>query len=165
MRKYRLKSEEPYPSLTSRRSHTPNPENRSDIHGYRSYGMEEKYERDVNIQSNVNIPRRRDVPHHWTQNYTSNLDPGYRPSYGLVPSSNPTYGGVNTSAMQRYAPRLDELNHTRMNHVGSRLPLPDTSGVFHPPVPRHGFQAGSFGFAPGPHRPFPKQNSSGWLNE
>ncbi|XP_022877659.1 protein ENHANCED DOWNY MILDEW 2-like [Olea europaea var. sylvestris] len=165
VRKYRLKSEEPYPSLTSRRSHTPNPENRSDIHGYRSYGMEEKYERDVNIQSNVNIPRRRDVPHHWTQNYTSNLDPGYRPSYGLVPSSNPTYGGVNTSAMQRHAPRLDELNHTRMNHVGSRLPLPDTSGVFHPPVPRHGFQAGSFGFAPGPHRPFPKQNSSGWLNE
>ncbi|KAL2495851.1 protein ENHANCED DOWNY MILDEW 2-like [Forsythia ovata] len=176
--KYRLQSEEPFPSLTNRQSHTPNPEHgfrtpdpsmgyprgTTDMHGYRSYETEEKYGRDVNIQPNVNLPGR--PPHSWTQNYGSNPGPGYAPSYGqLVPSANSIYGGMNTSAMQRYAPRLDELNHTRMNRVGSGLPLPDTSGVFRSPVPRPGFQAGSLGFAPGPHHPFPQQNSSGWLNE
>ncbi|KAL2495853.1 protein ENHANCED DOWNY MILDEW 2-like [Forsythia ovata] len=154
--KYHLQSEEPFPSLTNRQSHTPNPEHglrtpdplmgyprgTTDVHGYRSYEMEEKYGRDVNIQSNVNLPGR--PPHSWTQSYRSNPGPGYSSSYGqLVSSANSIYGGMNTSAIQRYAPRLDELNHTRMNRVGSGLPLPDTSSVFHPPVPRPGFQAGS----------------------
>ncbi|CAI9784116.1 unnamed protein product [Fraxinus pennsylvanica] len=175
VRKYLLHSEEPYPSLTNRRSHTPNPEygfrtsdpslgyprGTTDIHGYRSYEME-KYGRDVTIHSNVNLLGRRDHPHSWTPNYTPNPGPGYHPTYGQpVPSGNSTYGGMNTSTMQRYAPRLDELNHGRINHVRSGLPLPDMSGVFRPPVPR----PGSLGFVPGPHHPFPEQNSSGWLNE
>ncbi|CAA2998858.1 ENHANCED DOWNY MILDEW 2 [Olea europaea subsp. europaea] len=180
VRKYSLHSEEPYPSLTNRRSHTPNPEygfrtsdpslgyprGTTDIHSYRSYEMGEKYGRDVNIHSNVNLPGRRDHPHSWTPNYTPNPGPGYHPTYGQpVPSGNSTYGGMNTSTMQRYAPRLDELNHRSINHVRSGQPLPDTSGVFRPPFPRPGFPTGSLSFFPGPRHPFPDQNSSGWLNE
>lgn len=175
VRKYRLHSEEPFPSLINRRSHTPNPEygfrtsdpslgyprGTTDIHSYRSYEME-MYGRDVTIHSNVNLPGRHDHPHSWTPNYTPNPGPGYHPTYGQpAPSGNSTYGGMNTSTMQRYAPRLDELNHRRINHVRSGQPLPDMSGVFRPPVLR----PGSLGFVPGPHHQFPEQNSSGWLNE
>ena len=81
-----------------------------------------------------------------------------------------SYGRMNTSAMQRYAPQLDELNnHTRMSSFGFDRPMPSSSSssIIYDPlaVPRPGFQADPAGFAPGLHHPFSKQNSSGWLNE
>ncbi|KAL2476047.1 Protein ENHANCED DOWNY MILDEW 2 [Abeliophyllum distichum] len=86
--KYLMQSEKPFTSLTNRQSHTPNPEHgfrtpdplmgfprgTTDVHGYRSCETEEKYGRDVNIQSNVNLPGR--PPHSLTQSYRSNSGPG-----------------------------------------------------------------------------------------
>ncbi|KAF9588556.1 hypothetical protein IFM89_013408, partial [Coptis chinensis] len=103
---------------------------------------------------------------------------------GLAPDS--SSGKVTSSAILRYAPRLDELNHTRMIGFGSQTPLIGGSGLrnnlvsqyahgsgtgIHPNV--SGFVPGSgtgihpnmSGFAPGPPHSFPHQNSSGWLNE
>jgi hypothetical protein len=78
------------------------------------------------------------------------LDSGYSAPYHQhhhLGSSVP----ANTSAMQRYAPRLDELN-PYMNPYDS---LPPRPGVQPDPMP----------FAPGQFGPYPPPNSSGWLNE
>ncbi|CAI9784110.1 unnamed protein product [Fraxinus pennsylvanica] len=111
---------------------------------------------------------KQDMVEIWMMIWTSDPSLGYPegPQTSIVIDlmrwrSNSTYGGMNTSTMQRYAPRLDELNHGRINHVRSGQPLPDMSGAFRPPVPR----PGSLGFVPGPHHPFPEQNSSCWFNE
>ncbi|KAL7600423.1 hypothetical protein Lser_V15G27174 [Lactuca serriola] len=98
---------------------------------------------------------------------------------------------AGTSTMQRYAPRLDELNHTRMgpmddmNHSrmgNSRRPEPPPMpmgmgmgnnnnnnrgfGGYGPPMHGPGFGAEPMGFAPGPYNPYSHHNSSGgWLNE
>lgn len=94
--------------------------------------------------------------------YGASLAPGLSSSYRqLGPGSE--YNSLNTSAMQRYAPRLDELN-TRMTNIGSAQQFDDRSG-FYNAVPRPGPGAGSMGFAPGPYRPYSQQSSSGWLNE
>lgn len=92
------------------------------------------------------------------------------PTYGrLNPGPEPSYP-MMTSMLQRYAPRLDELNHPARvpNNIGLYEPrVPPQQhlggggggvggGVYHPPQ----------GFASGPYRPpFPPSNSSGWLNE
>ncbi|KAJ6824964.1 protein ENHANCED DOWNY MILDEW 2-like isoform X2 [Iris pallida] len=72
-------------------------------------------------------------------------------SYGLSSSA------IGSSAMQRYAPRLDETNYA----MGPGNPGPN--------VPLHGptrdVPSDSF-FAPGPRHPFPPQGGSGgWLND
>ncbi|CAN6557766.1 unnamed protein product [Malus baccata var. baccata] len=78
---------------------------------------------------------------------------------------------MNTSVMQRYAPRLDELNHTRMGRLGSEPAIgyqphmSSSNGTYDPRAPRPGQHGGSMGFAPGPHQSYSNQNSAGWLNE
>ncbi|KAL0353693.1 UNVERIFIED_CONTAM: hypothetical protein Sangu_0950600 [Sesamum angustifolium] len=67
--------------------------------------------------------------------------------------------------MQRYAPRLDELNHAQMSSTVPGPFMRDAGGSYHPPAPQPRFRVGPLGFAPGPYRPFSQQNSSGWLNE
>ncbi|KAK6151972.1 hypothetical protein DH2020_014607 [Rehmannia glutinosa] len=91
--------------------------------------------------------------------------PGFPSPFGQL-NPNPGYGEMNTSAMQRYAPRLDELNHGRMSNMVPGPPLHDASGIYHPHGPRPATsQVNSLGFAPGPYRPYSHQSSSGWLNE
>lgn len=85
-----------------------------------------------------------------------NERPAYPPTYPGAHFPSP-YGEMGTSAMQRYAPRLDEMNHARV------VPGPPGNVVgptYHPP------QTGPLGFAPRPyHHSYSQQNSSGWLND
>ncbi|XP_052177141.1 protein ENHANCED DOWNY MILDEW 2-like isoform X3 [Diospyros lotus] len=69
-----------------------------------------------------------------------------------------SYNRTSTSAIQRYAPRLDELNHARMNTSGHEPP-PAGRNLMVDPLPP------PFSFAPAPYRHFSPHNSSGWLNE
>lgn len=70
------------------------------------------------------------------------------------------YGEMGTSAMQRYAPRLDEMHHARVSNI---VPGPPPGAIYNPPQP--GIQ-GSLGFAPRPyHHSYSQQNSAGWLND
>ncbi|KAJ4953052.1 hypothetical protein NE237_029884 [Protea cynaroides] len=82
----------------------------------------------------------------------------------LGSASDSSYHGMNSSAMQRYAPRLDELNRTRMSTSG-----PDTSGtgrnVYDLQGTQTSFHVDSLAFVPGPQRPFSHHSSTGWLNE
>ncbi|XP_039141583.1 protein ENHANCED DOWNY MILDEW 2-like [Dioscorea cayenensis subsp. rotundata] len=73
-----------------------------------------------------------------------------QPNYRLP---NPVMG---SSAMQRYAPRLDETNFA---------PIPGRSGYFDSPDIRRGTPPDSMGFAPGPHQSYSHHGSSGWLDD
>lgn len=183
VKKYSLNGEESCRGMTSRQAYAPSPnpdygfratpdrwmgfpEGRVNSFAYGSYMANEDYERDATIQSHVDV-HGREEPNSWSQRtaYPSYPGPGFPSPYRqLNPAAHSTYGDMNTSAMQRYAPRLDELNHARMSNMVSGPPVHDTSGVYHPPAPRPAFQ-GSLGFAPGPYRPYSQHNSSGWLNE
>lgn len=141
----------------------------------------------VNMDSRGSMSYADDVRSSLGQrgSYFTGHEPGLPASYGHPgAAAQPSYNGMSTSTMQRYAPRLDELNHARTNTLGSELPY-NRSGAYEHPVPRHGaydypvpgsgaydqplhrpgFRVNSLGFAPGPYRPFPQNNSSGWLNE
>lgn len=94
--------------------------------------------------------------------------------YGAHPDPDMgSYNRSSTSTMQRYAPRLDELNHTMMGRPDQQLDEMNHSRNFGPrgmggyapppppPPPMH-----APGFAPGPYNPYSHHNSSGgWLNE
>ncbi|KAK3032465.1 hypothetical protein RJ639_037278 [Escallonia herrerae] len=144
-----------------------------DSRGYRPYAeqMDERYGSQPDFRSRIPFFGQQD-PGTFSQrsSYSMGTDPGFSTPYGhLGPAPDSVYSRTNTSTMQRYAPRLDELNHTRMNSLGSAPPpVPvNRNGVYdyglH--VPRPGFRADSLGFAPGPYRPPSHQNSSGWLND
>lgn len=63
--------------------------------------------------------------------------------------ANLSYNRNNTtSAIQRYAPRLDELNHPRVNNIGPD-PALLTGGVYEPRAPRPYLD--SNGYPPGPY--------------
>lgn len=145
----------------------------SDSLGYRSYNITEV---DENLQ--------RDIDYRSQLRYYGHLDPdlprynylaGHDPGYGYTGSVSSTYAHsaspadlsyrMNTSAMQRYAPRLDELNHTRTNTFGSELPMMNRNSHYDPRAPQPGNQGNPLGFAPGPHSTYPHHNSAGWLNE
>ncbi|KAK9080687.1 hypothetical protein SSX86_000445 [Deinandra increscens subsp. villosa] len=100
-----------------------------------------------------------------------------------TPDATP-YNRTSTSATQRYAPRLDELNHVRgnnlgrsefdeMNHVrmggmGRLEPPPMGSrsvGAYRPSMNAPGLRMDSLGFAPGPYHSYQHNSSGGWLNE
>jgi hypothetical protein len=73
---------------------------------------------------------------------------------------------MNTLAMQRYAPQLDELNHTRpMYTYGSELPMMNRYGFNNRVTPQPQFQGSPIGFAPAPHHAYSHHSSTGWLNE
>ncbi|KAK2987061.1 hypothetical protein RJ640_004787 [Escallonia rubra] len=144
-----------------------------DSRGYRPYAeqMDERYGSQPDVRSRIPFFGQQD-PGTFSQrsSYSMGTDPGFSTPYGhLGPASDSVYSRTSTSTMQRYAPRLDELNHTRMNSLGSAPPpVPvNRNGVFdyNLHVPSPGFRADSLGFAPGPYRPPSHQNSSGWLND
>ncbi|KAK1406971.1 hypothetical protein QVD17_38581 [Tagetes erecta] len=107
-------------------------------------------------------------------------DPGLT-RYGSTATT--PYNRTSTSATQRYAPRLDEMNHVRVNNVGR----PDLDELNHvrmggygrsdphmgsrgvgghrPPENGSGFRLDSMGFAPGPYHPYQHNSSAGWLND
>jgi len=73
---------------------------------------------------------------------------------------------MNTSTMQRYAPQLDELNHTRLMYTyGSESPMMNQYGFNNRVAPQPKFQGSPMGFAPGPHHAYSHHSSVGWLNE
>ncbi|KAK4484783.1 hypothetical protein RD792_007377 [Penstemon davidsonii] len=177
VRKYSLDFKDPNPSLTSSQAYSPthpdtgfmtstdrsmgHPGERTHGNSYRPYTgeMDQRYGRDPTYQSHVNIIGREE-PNSWshrTDYLSSSSGPMYPSPYAQL---NPA---ANTSVMQRYAPRLDELNYPPMNNTFSGPHVPDTRGIYHPPVPRPGSQVGSLGFAPGPYNPYAPHNSSGWL--
>ncbi|KAG8386064.1 hypothetical protein BUALT_Bualt03G0110100 [Buddleja alternifolia] len=156
VRMYTLNNDEPSPSMISRQvAYTPSPNPDFGFGASAEQWMGSPEER-VNSFA-YNIPGRTVTP-------PCHPRPGFPSPYGqLTPAANPSYVGMNTSAMQRYAPRLDELQHGRMNDM---VPAPPVGGIYQHPGPRPPFhQMGSLGFAPGPYRPYSQQNSSGWLNE
>ncbi|KAL6311060.1 hypothetical protein AAG906_011902 [Vitis piasezkii] len=143
--------------------------------GYRhSIRDRDEYGRNADIRSQVQSYGLRDpIGMSQRSNYLAGQDPRFG-QMGSFPSTyghpgsgaESSYSRMNTSAMQRYAPQLDELNPTRMNSFGYERPMPIRNNIYDPLAPpRPGFQADSMGFAPGLHHPFSKQNSSGWLNE
>ncbi|KAL6570808.1 hypothetical protein OROGR_000358 [Orobanche gracilis] len=102
------------------------------------------------------------------QRFVSNAGHGFSSSFGQVnaAAANPGYGETNTSAMQRYAARLDAPNHGQMSSMVNGPPLHEaTGGIYHLGGPRPASHVSSLGFAPGPCRPYSQHNSSGWLNE
>lgn len=191
-RRYRLDSEEPFSSTIHRWSTGVSPgldygirnsgepftsymRGSIDNLGYRhSIRDRDEYGRNADIRSQVQSYGLHDpIGMSQRSNYLAGQDPRFG-QMGSFPSTyghpgsgaESSYSRMNTSAMQRYAPQLDELNHTRMNSFGYERPMPIRNNIYDPLAPpRPGFQADSMGFAPGLHHPFSKQNSSGWLNE
>ncbi|XP_027127604.2 protein ENHANCED DOWNY MILDEW 2 isoform X1 [Coffea arabica] len=95
--------------------------------------------------------------------YMASPAPGFSSVYAQIGA----YSGHNstsTSSVHQYAPRLDGLNAPTVNSMGSAQHLDGRSG-FYNTAPHPGRGSGELGFAPGPYRPYSKQNSSGWLNE
>ncbi|KZV40759.1 hypothetical protein F511_30322 [Dorcoceras hygrometricum] len=146
VRNYSLNTEEQYPNMPgmpSRQSYSPG------LPEYDYRGLNDRrmgYPQGRTDHLHASIPGR-EVPITWTQRieHLSHPEPGFQSPCGpLNAASNPFYDGMNTSAISRYAARLDELNH--MNAV-PRTPAPETIYRYHPPVPEPGYQ----GFAPGPY--------------
>ncbi|XP_038898812.1 protein ENHANCED DOWNY MILDEW 2 isoform X2 [Benincasa hispida] len=128
------------------------------------------YMRDSEIR-----PHIRHYGHPDTDNLRSNYQTGPDPRYSRIGAFPSTYGHLstfpepshwmNTSATQRYAPRLDELNHTRLGGMGAGHQM-NGSSTFDPRERlSSGFRGAPQGFAPGPQYPYSNQNSAGWLNE
>lgn len=161
-------SEEPISNILERRTTIHQPIQGSD---YRLRFSGENFPayqgREADIRARVQMYGHQDsVPfsHRDNDTYFTNAPLSMYPSsysqHGSV--ANPPYDSRNVSAMQRYAPRLDELNHTRMQQ--QRQPYPGRSGGYGTP-PNPEYQPNSLGFASGPYRPYSAQNSSGWLND
>ncbi|TYK08109.1 protein ENHANCED DOWNY MILDEW 2 [Cucumis melo var. makuwa] len=128
------------------------------------------YMRDSEIRSHIHLYGHPD-----TDNLRSNYQAGPDPRYNRVAAIPSSYGRLgtfpepshwmNTSATQRYAPRLDELNHFRLGGMGAVHQM-NSSSTFDPRAhTSSGFRGASQGFAPGPQYPYSNQNSAGWLNE
>lgn len=134
---------------------------------------DERYWRDLDIRTQVRLYGRQDSDPPQRSSFPAYHDLPYsqaRPTsstYGLMapPLAEPSYR-MNTSTMQRYAPRLDELNPSRMGGGSGPNPLGmSRPGIYDPRAPQAGYRGNSQGFAPGPYSPFSQTNSSGWLNE
>ncbi|KAK7333425.1 hypothetical protein VNO80_30197 [Phaseolus coccineus] len=105
-------------------------------------------------------------PNNMTSNYLlSAHDPAYSHHMG---SSYLAHGSLfespyvmNAPAMQRYAPRLDELNHVRMDPLGSEPPIVGRNDT----LPQPGYGSWMPGFAGGSHHLYSRQNSADRFNE
>ncbi|KAM1754950.1 hypothetical protein ACFX11_007306 [Malus domestica] len=194
-RSFSMSSDEPYSSLTHRWSTGPNSgyratnleepfvghtRERLDSLGCRPYlnEAEDALRRESDVCSKIRLYGQQDFDSS-RSNYLVGQDSvsGQIGSYSSTDShSHPgpaaeLWYRMNTSVMQRYAPRLDELNHTRMGRLGSEPALgyqpqmSSSDGTFDPRAPQPGQHGGSMGFAPCPHQSYSNQNSAGWLNE
>lgn len=86
---------------------------------------------------------RRAEVHEWSHGAVPPYQ-GYSHQYGLAGASSSSYGEIRTPASQRYAARLHEPHHARMD------PAPPPS-------------QGPLGFAQGPY--YPHNTNSGWLRD
>ncbi|CAL5390360.1 unnamed protein product [Camellia sinensis] len=167
--RYSFTNDEPYSGVIHGRSSVTSPGHVPDYHGYGSYvsGIEEMYAGQPVIQQQVPLHGQQ-CPETFGQrsSYLTADNPGFLSSYGHLDSAvDPSYNGrMNTSAMHQYAPPQDVLNHTMMNDLGSELPTASRNGIPDPLASQTRYRIDSLGFAPGPY-PFPKHNSSGWLDE
>ncbi|XP_017980593.1 PREDICTED: protein ENHANCED DOWNY MILDEW 2 isoform X2 [Theobroma cacao] len=113
-RRYSINNTDPYPVGSHNLGHGP-------------YATE--VEREANIRSKVRL-YGQDPDVSTQRNYPAGLDSAYGPAVSLSTPSyvhlgatvDPSYR-MNTSAMQRYAPRLDELNYTRFATPGPEPPM------------------------------------------
>ncbi|KAF3778304.1 ENHANCED DOWNY MILDEW 2 protein [Nymphaea thermarum] len=114
------------------------------------------------------VPRRSAYPMDQERTWMDTLPPpsAFGPS---DPSAPPSYNQSNSSTIQRYAPRLDELNYSRQN---MHTPEPPFSrggtayGSMTEPGSQGGFQRHRLDYSTAPPRSFPGRDSScGWLDE
>ncbi|XP_059666481.1 protein ENHANCED DOWNY MILDEW 2 [Cornus florida] len=186
-RRYGLNTEERYTGVTHRYSSGVSPvpdygvrnsEERipgyqresADNYGYRSSyigEMDGRYGMEPDIRSQVPFYGRQDHdPLSLSSSYLAGQNPGFQSSFGQPGlATESSYSTMGTSTMQRYAPRLDELNHTRANPLAPDLSMMRRHGSYDPLAPRPGYGADTLGFAPGPYGSYSQRNSSGWLNE
>ncbi|XP_061360952.1 protein ENHANCED DOWNY MILDEW 2 isoform X2 [Gastrolobium bilobum] len=132
--------------------------------GYRPYIMEDQnYLRELETRQQTRLYGLQN-PDSMRSNNLSGHDSAYSQmgsSYGLLSSVPDSSYMMNTSTMQRYAPRLDELNPVRMDSLGSEPPIVGRNGTFEPSVPQPGYGTGLPPFATGPHNLYSRQNSAG----
>ncbi|GLT50941.1 hypothetical protein SLA2020_243960 [Shorea laevis] len=138
--------------------------------GYASYTIDPESQRDSNLQSQAHL-----YGQHPVSSTQANYQAGYNPGYSQIGFLSSTYGHFgslanssylrSTSAMQRYAPRLDELNPTRIGTLGSEPPMVSGNGFYTSRPPQPGYRDNSMGYPPGPYQSFPHNYSAGWLNE
>ncbi|KAL2568596.1 hypothetical protein GLYMA_18G087100v4 [Glycine max] len=106
-------------------------------------------------------------PNSVMSNYLSVHDPANShhmgPSYPALALASEPYV-MNTPAMQRYAPRLDELNHARMDPLGSEPAIVGRNGAFERSALPPGYGSRMPGFAAGSHHMYSRQNSSDRFN-
>ncbi|XP_073149237.1 protein ENHANCED DOWNY MILDEW 2 isoform X2 [Henckelia pumila] len=152
VRKYSLNTEEQYPSMPGMASRQTYSQNLNPEYDYR--GLNDR---------RTGYPfGRTDHPHASLPPISWNPRPEHlsHPGTGIPSPSGSFYGGMNT--MNRYAARLDDMNHVHMNNMVPRSPMSDTIERYLPPpisdtidkylpspVPRPGYQA----FPPGPYYP------------
>ncbi|GKV43784.1 hypothetical protein SLEP1_g51037 [Rubroshorea leprosula] len=141
----------------------------ADSIGYASYTIDPESQRDSTLQSQVHL-----YGQHPVSSTQANYQAGNR-GYSQIGSLSSTYGRfgcladssflTNTSAMQQYAPRLDELNPTRIGTLGSEPPMVSGNSFYTSRPPQPGYRDNSMGYPPGPYQSFPHNHSAGWLNE
>ncbi|QCD78251.1 histone-lysine N-methyltransferase NSD3 [Vigna unguiculata] len=127
--------------------------------GYRPYVREDE----SNLREHIRQYGLQN-PNNVTSNYVSSVhDPAYGHHEGYYPAHGSLYESpyvMNAPAMQRYAPRLDELNHVRMDPLGSEPPPMVGRGV-----PQPGYGSWMPGFAGGSHHLYSRQNSADRFNQ
>ncbi|KAL2322732.1 hypothetical protein Fmac_027111 [Flemingia macrophylla] len=131
--------------------------------GYRPYVREDNnYRRELETRQQTSYYGLQN-PNSVMSNYLSGHDLHTRP----MGSSYPLYGSLSesyTPAMQRYAPRLDELNHVRMEALGSEPTIVGRNGTSERSMPRPGNGSLMPGFAAGSHHVYSRQNPSDQFN-
>ncbi|KAL7186639.1 hypothetical protein ACSBR2_028381 [Camellia fascicularis] len=135
---------------------------------YRPYvsGIEDTYARESAMRSQAGLYGQQG-PNTFGQRsgFLAGQDSGFSSYSYLGSAADPSYNRMNTtSTMERYAPRLDEMNHTRMNTLAGE---PPRNGIADPLAQQRGYRVDTLGlgFVPGPYRPSSQHNTSGWLNE
>ncbi|KAK7316808.1 hypothetical protein RJT34_00536 [Clitoria ternatea] len=137
--------------------------------GYRPYVREdEMYSRESDTRQQIYHYGLQN-PDSMRSNYLLSHDPAYSRHLG---SSHVVHGSLsessymmNTPAMQRYAPRLDELNYARMGPLGSEPPVVGRNSTFEHSVPQSGYGNSMLGFAGGSQYMHSRQNSTARFNE
>lgn len=121
----------------------------TDSRGYsRSYVSEiEQHARGYSIRPNFQPYGQQDPSSFGQRSFFLG---GQAPGHLGLAAADLSYDRMNMSTMQRYAPRLDELNHARTNTSGYE---PGRNGISDPRAPQSGYIYGSM-FAPGANGPF-----------
>ncbi|PKA66700.1 hypothetical protein AXF42_Ash003355 [Apostasia shenzhenica] len=72
---------------------------------------------------------------------------------------------AETPTLQRYAPRLDEMNYPRPPHVSPGIPFAGRDDQFDRHSMRHDMPPSPYSFMPGTYSSFPNQGSGGWIDD